>query len=110
MGLFGLVSFVAEQRTREIGIRKTLGASVFNLWRLLSTEFVLLVLVAGLIAAPLTGFFLHAWLQHFAYHTPMSWWIFLSAGAGALFVTLLTVSHQTIRAASANPINSLRSE
>jgi putative ABC transport system permease protein len=110
MGLFGLVSFVAEQRTREIGIRKVLGASVFKLWRLLSAEFVLLVLVSGLIAAPLTGFFLHAWLGHFTYHAPLSWWIFLWAGAGALFVTVLTVSHQTIRAASANPINSLRSE
>ncbi len=110
MGLFGLVSFVAEQRTREIGIRKVLGASVFRLWRLLSTEFLLLVLVSGLIAAPLTGFILDAWLQHFTYHTSMSWWTFLSAGAGALFITLLTVSHQTIRAASANPINSLRSE
>jgi putative ABC transport system permease protein len=110
MGLFGLVSFVAEQRTREIGIRKTLGASVFNLWRLLSTEFLLLVLVSGLIAAPLTYVALHAWLQHFTYHTSLSWWIFLSAGAGALLITLLTVSHQTIRAASANPINSLRSE
>jgi len=110
MGLFGLVSFVAEQRTREIGIRKVLGASVFRLWRLLSAEFVLLVLVAGLIAAPLTGLLLHAWLLHFTYHTPLSWWIFLSAGVGALFITVLTVSHQTIRAASANPINSLRSE
>ena len=110
MGLFGLVSFVAEQRTREIGIRKILGASVFNLWRLLSTEFLLLVLVSGLIAAPLTYVTLHAWLQHFTYHTSMPTWTFLSAGAGALFITLLTVSHQTIRAASANPINSLRSE
>ena len=110
LGLFGLVSFVAEQRTREIGIRKTLGASVFNLWRLLSTEFLLLVLFSGLIAAPLTGFILHAWLQHFTYHTSMSWWIFMAASAGALIITLLTVSHQTIRAASANPINSLRSE
>jgi putative ABC transport system permease protein len=110
MGLFGLVSFVAEQRTREIGIRKTLGASVFNLWRLLSTEFLLLVLVSGLIAAPLTYVTLQAWLQHFTYHTSMSWWIFLSAGAGALSITLLTVSHQTFRAASANPIDSLRAE
>jgi putative ABC transport system permease protein len=110
LGLFGLVSFVAEQRRREIGIRKTLGASVFNLWRLLSTEFVLLVLLSGLIAAPLTASLLHAWLSHFTYHTALSWWIFATAGAGALLITLLTVSHQTIRAASANPINSLRSE
>ncbi len=110
MGLFGLVSFVAEQRTREIGIRKVLGASVFNLWRLLSAEFVLLVLVSALIAAPLTGLLLHYWLQHFTYHTPISWWTFLSASAGALIITLLTVSHQTIRTASANPIDSLRAE
>ncbi len=110
MGLFGLVSFVAEQKTREISIRKTLGASVFRIWRLLSVEFLSLVLVSAFIATPLTIFLLHAWLQHFTYHTVLSWWIFLSAGAGAMFITLLTVSHQTLRAAHANPVDSLRAE
>ncbi len=110
LGLFGMASFMAEQRTREIGVRKVLGASVFNLWRLLSREFLILVFISLLIAVPVSWYYLHGWLEHFTYRTEMSWWIFISAGLGALVITLATVSFQAIRAALANPVNSLRSE
>ncbi len=110
LGLFGMASFMAEQRTREIGVRKVLGASVFNLWRLLSREFLVLVLISLFIAIPLSWFYLQGWLQQFNYRKEMSWWIFASAGAGALAITLITVSYQAIKAAVANPVKSLRSE
>jgi putative ABC transport system permease protein len=110
LGLFGLASFVAEQRTKEIGVRKVLGASVFMLWRMLSKEFVVLVIISSLIAIPLAWYFLHEWLQKYEYRTSISGWIFLVAGAGALVITLLTVSFQAIKAAIANPVKSLRSE
>ncbi len=110
LGLFGLASYVAEQRTKEIGIRKVLGASVGQLWQLLSKDFVLLVLISCLIAAPLAYYFLHGWLQNYEYRTDISWWIFVLAGLGALGITLLTVSFQTIKAALSNPVKSLRSE
>lgn len=110
LGLYGLASFVAEQRTKEIGIRKVLGATLINLWRLLSTEFVLLVFISFLIATPIAYFFMHGWLQQYDYRAPISWWIFAAAGLGALAITLLTVSHQAIRAATMNPVKSLRSE
>ena len=110
LGLFGMASFMAEQRTREIGVRKVLGASVFNLWRLLSREFLILVFISLLIAIPVSWFYLHGWLQQFHYRKEMSWWIFASAGAGALAITLFTVSFQAIKAALANPVTSLRSE
>jgi putative ABC transport system permease protein len=110
LGLFGMASFMAEQRTREIGVRKVLGATVFNLWRLLSREFVVLVLISLLIAIPVSYYYLHGWLQQYTYRTEISWWIFASAGFGALFITLFTVSFQAVRAAMANPVNSLRSE
>jgi ABC-type antimicrobial peptide transport system permease subunit len=110
LGLFGLASFVAEQRTKEIGVRKVLGASVFNVWRLLSREFVALVLIALLIAMPLSGSLMHRWLEDYSYKTDLSWWVFAAAGVGALVITILTVSFQAIRAANANPVRSLRSE
>ncbi len=110
LGLFGLASFVAEQRTREIGIRKVLGASVFNLWGLLSRDFVGLVVVAFGVAAPLAYYFLSGWLGQYAYRTGIPGWIFVASGTGALGVTLLTVSFQAIRAALANPVKSLRAE
>jgi ABC-type antimicrobial peptide transport system permease subunit len=94
----------------EIGVRKVLGASVFNLWRLLSREFLVLVFISLLIAIPVSWFYLHGWLQQFNYRKEMSWWIFASSGAGALAITLFTVSYQAIRAALANPVSSLRSE
>ena len=110
LGLFGLASFVAEQRTREIGIRKVLGASIFNIWKLLSEDFVVLVIIACVAAAPLAWYFLNGWLENFSYRTRISGWIFAAAGLGALAITLLTVSFQSIRAALANPVKSLRSE
>lgn len=110
LGLFGMASFVAEQRTKEIGVRKILGASVFNLWRLLSKDFVLLVFLSCAIAIPVAYYFLHEWLQKYEYRTEISWWIFVVAGSGTLIITLLTVSYQAIKAAVANPVKSLRTE
>jgi putative ABC transport system permease protein len=110
LGLFGLASFIAEQRVKEIGVRKVLGASVLNLWSLLSKDFVLLVMIAFLIASPIAYYFMHQWLQHYQYRSEISWWIFAVTGAGAMVITLLTVSYQSIRAALENPVKSLRSE
>lgn len=110
LGLFGLASFVAEQRAKEIGIRKVLGASVSRLWQMLSGDFVVLVLASCFLAVPLAYFYLKHWLLAYAYHTEISWWIFAAAGAGALMITLLTVSFQAIKAALANPVKSLRTE
>ena len=110
LGLFGLASFVAEQRTREIGIRKVLGASVFIIWRMLSREFVMLVTISFIIAIPIAWYYLTQWLQKYQYHTKVSWLVMVSAGVGALVITLMTVSYQAIAAALANPMKSLRSE
>lgn len=110
LGLFGLASFVAEQRTKEIGVRKVLGASVFNLWQMLSKDFVNLVIISCSIAIPVAWFFLHQWLQKYPYRTDISWWIFVIAAFGAMLITLLTVSYQAIKAALMNPVNSLRTE
>lgn len=110
LGLFGLASFMAEQRTKEIGVRKVLGASVYTLWRLLCKDFVLLVIIAFVIATPTAWYLLNDWLQEYTYHTELSWWIFAVVGAGAVSITLLTVSYQSIRAALINPVKSLRSE
>jgi putative ABC transport system permease protein len=110
LGLFGLASFMAEARTKEIGIRKVLGASAFAVWQLLSKEFVFLVLIAFFIATPIAYYFLSNWLQNYEYRTEMSWWIFAMSGAGALVITLLTVSFQSVKAALMNPVTSLRSE
>jgi ABC-type antimicrobial peptide transport system permease subunit len=110
LGLFGLASFVAEQRTKEIGIRKVLGASVPNLWRMLSQDFVILVLISSLIAVPLSYYFTKGWLQQYDYRTEASWWIFVVSVAGAIVLTLLTVSYQAVKASLMNPVKSLRSE
>lgn len=110
LGLFGLASFVAGQRTKEIGVRKVLGASVFNLWALLSREFLVLVMISLFVAIPIAYYFMNNWLQNYAYRTKMSWWIFAAAGFGALAITLLTVSYQSIKAALMNPVKSLRTE
>jgi ABC-type antimicrobial peptide transport system permease subunit len=110
LGLFGLASFVAEQRTKEIGIRKVIGASVFNLWTLLSKEFLLLVIISCCIAVPLAYYYMTGWLNNFRYRTDMSWHVFAIAVGGAMAVTLLTVSFQALKAAVANPVRSLRTE
>ncbi|PWU04436.1 MAG: cell division protein FtsX [Bacteroidetes bacterium] len=110
LGLFGLVTYAAEQRTKEIGIRKVLGASVSGIVGLLSRDFTMLVGIAALIAFPVSWWAMYKWLETFAYRTEISWWIFLVAGAVGLIIALLTVSIQAIRAAVTNPINSLRSE
>jgi ABC-type antimicrobial peptide transport system permease subunit len=110
LGLFGIASFIAEQRTKEIGIRKVVGASVFNLWRLLSKDFIVLVIVSCFIAIPIAYYYMHEWLQKYQYRTNIEWWIFAAAIGGALLITLLTVSFQAIKAAIANPVKSLRTE
>jgi putative ABC transport system permease protein len=110
LGLFGLASFVAEKRTKEIGVRKVLGATVYTLWKMLSKDFVVLVIIACLIATPIAWYYLRQWLMNYEYRTNISWWIFPVVIAGALLITLLTVSMQAIKAAVANPAKSLRTE
>jgi putative ABC transport system permease protein len=110
LGLWGMASFMAEQRIKEIGVRKVLGASVFNLWSLLSKDFVLLVIISLVIASPIAYYFMHNWLQNYQYHSDMAWWIFAVTAIGAMIITLLTVSFQAVKAALANPVASLKAE
>ncbi|MGN6637666.1 MAG: ABC transporter permease [Mucilaginibacter sp.] len=110
LGLFGLASFTATKRTKEIGVRKVLGSSVPNILLLLSKELLKPVLIATLVAIPVSYFAMHKWLQNFAYKTSLSWWIFLLAAAITFFIALVTVSFQSLKAATANPVKSLRSE
>ncbi len=110
LGLFGMASFMAEQRVKEIGVRKVLGATVFGLWRLMSKDFVALIVIALFIAIPIAFYLMHGWLQKYTYHSELSWWVFAATSGGAILITLLTVSYQSIRAALANPVKSLRSE
>jgi ABC-type antimicrobial peptide transport system permease subunit len=110
LGLLGLIMFTAEQRTKEIGIRKVLGANTTSLFALLSKEFLLLVLIAFVIASPLAWWAMHNWLTGFAYRINMSWWMFLLAGFLAMFIASATISVQAIKAAIANPVKSLRTE
>jgi putative ABC transport system permease protein len=110
LGLFGLVTYMAEQRTKEIGIRKVLGASVPNIVSLLSSEFLVLVVISVLIASPIAYYAMSQWLTEFAYRIEISWWMFFTAGVLAVCIALLTVSSQAIRAALMNPVNSLKSE
>ena len=110
LGLFGLAAFTAEQRTKEIGVRKVLGASVRSIVLLLSKEFAYLVLIANLIAWPVAYFAVGDWLQNFAYRVDIAWWVFALAGLSALLIAWSTVAYQAIRAALANPIEALRYE
>lgn len=110
LGLFALSAFLAEQRSKEIGIRKILGASVQGITTLLSVDFIKLVLLAILIASPIAWWAMHQWLQDFAFRVTISWWMFVLAGLGAVLIALVTVSFQSIKAALANPVKSIRSE
>lgn len=110
LGLFGLASYLAEQRIKEIGIRKVLGASLTNILKLLSMEFVVLLVIAGVVAIPVTYQILDGWLEGYEIRTELHWWIFALAGLGALLLTLLTSGFHALKAAMANPVNSLRSE
>jgi len=110
LGLFGLASFVAEQRTRELGVRKVLGAGVVTLWGLLSKDFCKLVVISFFISMPIGYLLMNKWLENYHHHTTAPWWIFAAAGAGTLLVTLLTVSYQSLKAAMMSPVKSLRSE
>jgi putative ABC transport system permease protein len=110
MGLFGLVTLAVVRRTREIGIRKVMGASVGNIVTLLSKEFVVLVIVASVIAFPLAWWFLSDWLKDFAYRVNISWWVYVAAAVAALLIAFITVSLQAMRAALSNPVKSLRTE
>jgi putative ABC transport system permease protein len=110
LGLLGLASYSTMQRTKEIGIRKVMGASVKGIINLLSKEFMSLVVISFFIAMPLAWYFMHTWLKDFAYRTDISWWVFALAGTLALMIALVTVSFQAVKAAIANPVKSLRAE
>jgi ABC-type antimicrobial peptide transport system permease subunit len=110
LGVFGLASFIAEQRVKEIGIRKVLGASAYSIWQLFSKDFVLIILVALVVAIPVAYYGAYKWLQAYEYKTNLAWWIFFAGGTGVLLITLLTASFHAIKAAMANPARSLRTE
>jgi putative ABC transport system permease protein len=110
LGLFGLAAFAAEQRTKEIGVRKVLGASVLSIARLLNRDFVRMMLLATVLGAPIAYYFLNGWLANFTYHIQLEWWMFVAAGAVATVIAVATVSLQSIKAALANPVKSLRNE
>jgi putative ABC transport system permease protein len=110
LGLFGLAAYAAEQRNKEIGIRKVLGASVSGIVSMLSMDFIKLVCIAIVIASPIAWFAMNKWLQDFAYRINISWWIIAVAGLTAMLIAFITISFQSIRAAIANPVKSLRSE
>ena len=110
LGLLGLSMFMAELRTKEIGVRKVLGASVASIVTLLSQDFLKLVLIAIAIASPIAWYAMHNWLQDFAYHTEINWWVFALAGILSVGIALFTISFQSIKAALMNPVKSLKSE
>jgi ABC-type antimicrobial peptide transport system permease subunit len=110
LGLYGLASFMAVQRIKEVGIRKVLGATVANIVYLFSKEFIILIAIAFTIATPITWYYMHKWLQDYVYRINISWWIFLAGGIAAIIIALATVSFQAIKAAVANPVKSLRTE
>jgi len=110
IGLLGLVMLSIEQRTKEIGIRKVLGAAVSRIMMLISKEFIILILIACVVATPVGYYFIHKWLQDFAYRINISWWMFPLTGVSVIIIALMTLSYQAIKAALANPAKSLRTE
>jgi putative ABC transport system permease protein len=110
LGLFGLATYMAEQRMKEIGVRKVLGASVSNIASMLSKDFLKLVLMSTIIAFPIAWYAMHKWLMDFAFRISISWWVFVASAAAALTIAIVTVSFQSIKAALSNPVNSLRNE
>ena len=110
LGLFGLATFLAEQKTKEIGVRKVLGASIPSILLMLSKEFLKWIVIANIIAWPAAYYLMHKWLQEFAYKVEIGWWIFALSGIIAIIIALLTVSLQAMKAATANPVESLRYE
>jgi ABC-type antimicrobial peptide transport system permease subunit len=110
LGIFGLASFTASQRTKEIGIRKVLGATIFSVWKMLSRDFIGLVVLSILLAAPLAFYFANQWLQQYEYRIESAWWVFAVTGIGALAITLITVSYQSFKAALMDPVKSLKAE
>jgi ABC-type antimicrobial peptide transport system permease subunit len=110
LGLFGMVSFIIEQRTKEIGIRKVLGASSLRLWSLLTKDFAGSILISCLVATPVTWYLMDTWLNHYEYRSTIPWWVFIVSCTGSLLIALATVSFQAIKAALMNPVKSLKSE
>ena len=110
IGLFGLALFIAEKRAKEFSIRKVLGAGLTNIVALQCKDFLVLILIALVIASPVAWYFMNQWLHNFAYRVHISWWIFVLAGASAILIALITVSYQALHAALANPLKNLRSE
>jgi len=110
IGLFGLSVFTSQQRYKEIGVRKVLGASISNIVMLLSKDFIKLVVIAFVIASPIAWYIMHNWLQNFAYRINISVWVFITAGLLAIIIAFATISFQSIKAAIANPVKSLRTE
>jgi putative ABC transport system permease protein len=110
MGLFGLVSYVAEQKKKEIGIRKVLGASINSVIKLLTKDFIKLVIIAFLIAVPISYLLMQRWLENYTYKIDIEWWAFVLAGSGALVITFLTVGFQSIKSATINPVKSIQTE
>jgi len=110
LGLFGLAAYMAEQRNKEIGIRKVLGASISQIWLLLTGDFIVLVFISCLIASPIALYFLQHWLQNYDYRITIGPWVFIAAAIMAIVITVVTISFQAIRAAIANPVETLRTE
>jgi putative ABC transport system permease protein len=110
LGLYGLASFMAVQRIKEVGIRKVLGATAGSIVYLFSKEFIILIAIAFAIATPVAWYYMHQWLQDYVYRINISWWLFAAGGLVAIIIALATISFQAIKAAKANPVNSLRSE
>ena len=110
LGLFGLATYMAEQRTKEIGVRKVLGATINNIVIMLSRDFLVLIIIATVIAFPVAWWAMYKWLQDFEYRIGVGWWIFILSGFIAILVALFTISFQAVRAALSNPVKSLRTE